>query len=372
MSQSPSPTDTVDTGRRVLSAVRDPRYSALQRGLFALSLLLVLVAVVRLPGSVDWGQRLGHARYHLFVVGWFLLATYRLRTVGFREVVRLWVTGFFPVALVTFALAEPVERLIGTGNFQTGLLVPVVEEVVKALPLLLWTTLARPAQRHGTLSDFWLLGFALGAGFSFHEDALYGRLVASGFDDGLYGTLFPIFLTGSQFVITHAGWTALAGLGVGVFSLYRTRPWGMPVGLALLAVPIMDHAAVNWRGTGSELLRALVGDGRLGAVLLVVTAIGCVAHDAYTLRWADKRDRLFPSPRVRDDLTGFDSSVPETGIARLLWRQRYRRLRNAAFTDLYRVRSTGRSTGDRTTIRGQLEGLAARADMPTATSPTDD
>lgn len=357
--------------RRAWRAVRDPRYTLVQRLAFGLPLLLVAVAVAGVPG-VDWGLRVRHAWLHLFVVGWFLLVSYGLRTAGFREVVRFWVTGFFPVALVTYALTEPVESLIGTGNLQTGFLVPVVEEVVKALPLLLWTTLLRPTHRHGTLSDFWLLGFAIGAGFSFHEDALYGRLVASGFEDGLTGTLFPIFLTGSQFVITHAGWTALAGLGVGVFSLYRRRPWGWMVGLGLLAVPILDHAAVNWRGTGSGLIRTIVADGELGAVLLTLSVIACLAHDAWILKWAGDRDRLFPAPRVHADARALASGTLEERLGSFAWRQRYRRFRNAAFCDLYRVRSTGASAGDRSTVIGQLRSFVATlegAGGPSGSSP---
>lgn len=354
----------IDQARQIGRSLRDSRVGRLQRYALWFSLALVFIAVWRIPGG-NLGDRIQHGWFHLFVIGWFGLATYKLRTAGAREIIRFWIIGFFPVALLTYFLSEPLERLIGTGNFQTAIWVPTVEEVIKVLPIFAWTAI-RPAHRHGTLSDFWILGFAVGAGFSFHEDALYERLVASGFADGLTGTLFPMYLRGSQFVVTHAGWTVLAAVGIGIFSIYRSRTWGWIVGLALLIVPIADHAAVNWRGGGSELVRNLVLDGRLASFLLVVTVVLAIGHDWYILKWAGDRDKLFPSPGLRGDLAALQAggSVPER-VSALVARQRYRRMRNAVFCDLYRVRSVGESAGDRRAMIGYLNQLAAAARAPT-------
>lgn len=347
--------------KRLWAATRDPRFTRLQRWSFVLSLILVFFAVSRIPGN-DWGQRFRHGWYHLFVVAWFMVLTYKWRTAGAREIVRFWITGFFPVSMLTYILAEPLERLIGTGNFQTAMWVPTVEEVVKVLPLVAWTVFFRPKHRHGTLSDFWVLGFAVGAGFSFHEDALYNRLVASGFADGITGKLFPIFLQGGQYVITHAGWTTLAAVGVGVFSLYRKRPWSWIAGLVLVAIPIVDHAAVNWRG--SDLLRTLVFDGKLGSSLLLLTALAAAAHDWYILKWASDRDNLFPSPGLRTDLAAVTGGSVFDRVAQVVGVQRYRRFRNAAFCDLYRVRSGGDSAGDRSDVVRGLRSLSGTLEAP--------
>ena len=369
MSDSPAAevriSSIVTQGRRIGQSLRDSRISRLQRYALWFSMALAVIAVWRIPGG-NLGDRIQHGWYHLFVIGWFGLATYKLRTAGAREIIRFWIVGFFPVALVTYFLSEPLERLIGTGNFQTAIWVPTVEEVVKVLPIFLWTAI-RPAHRHGTLSDFWILGFAIGAGFSFHEDALYQRLVASGFADGLTGTLFPMYLRGSQFVVTHAGWTVLAAVGIGIFSLYRSRTWSWTVGLAFLLVPIADHAAVNWRGGGSEVVRNLVLDGKLASFLLVLSVVLVIAHDWYILKWASSRDKLFPSPGLKGDLSVVQrrGSVPQR-VSALVARQRYRRMRNAAFCDLYRVRSDRKSAGDRRAMIGYLNQMAAAAKAPTA------
>lgn len=357
---APSGRDPATVAREVWQAVHDPRYRWWQRAALAFSLLLVLVAVSRIPG-MDWGQRLRHGWYHAWVAGWFLLVSYRVRTVGVREVVRFWLWGFFPVALVAYALSEPLEGLL-SGNVQTALWVPLVEELVKVAPLLLVSLFLRPRHRHATLSDFWLLGFALGSGFGFHEDALYVRLASSGFADGLEGTLFPTFLRGSQYVVTHGGWTALAGVGVGIALLHRRRVWALPVGATLVAVAVLDHAAVNWRGGGSELVRSLAADGQLAASLLLLTAMGAVAHDVAVLRWANERDAMFPQPLARDDVQVLLAGTPAERLGRLAWRQRYRRFRNAVFVDLYRVRSRGATAGDRSEVQGHLRRFTQLAE----------
>jgi hypothetical protein len=67
-----------------------------------------------------------------------------------------------------------------------------------------------------------ILGFVVGGGFGVHEDALAGRQVAAGFDAVGWAWLFPTFqVRPSPFVLAHAGWGALIGLGIGAASLLR-------------------------------------------------------------------------------------------------------------------------------------------------------
>ncbi|MEZ5245449.1 MAG: PrsW family glutamic-type intramembrane protease [Acidimicrobiales bacterium] len=367
----PASTTDVTGGdwKRALRTAGQRGYTLVNRLALWFSLLMVAVVVSRLADT-DWGNFRRQAGYHLFVVGWLLAVSYSLRSVGSREVLRFWLTGFFPVTLVAYVLTEFTEGRLDPGNLQTAGVVPVAEELVKILPLVLWTTLLRPKHRHGTLSDFLVLGFAIGAGFSFHEDALYTRVAASGFDDGLLGTLFPIFLSSGQYAITHAGWTALAGVGVGLISLHRHRPAALVAGLALIVVPIVDHAAVNWRGDGADRLMSFTRDGHMPAWLLLGVVIAVVVHDGAALRWASARDRLFPPPAFAGDVAVLQEGPLPDRIARLALRQQYRRRRNATFVDLFSVRSRGVSAGERTRVRRELEvardrvGIAPSAEAP--------
>lgn len=318
--------------------------------------MLVVIATLSQMADADWTNFRRHLGYHLFVVGWLALVTYTVRTIGTRELSRFWLMGFFPVTFVAYLLTELTESQFGTRNLQTGGIVPIVEEVIKFLPLILWTTVLRPRHRHGTLSDFLVLGFMVGAGFSFHEDALYSRVAASGFDDGFLGSLFPIFLTTDQYTVTHAGWTALAAVGVGLISLHRQRPFALAGGIALVVVPIVDHAAVNWSGDGSDFMHSITRDGHLAAWLFVGAVVGTLMHDAGALRWATSRDRLFPAPTVTEDVRSLTrGGGPPERVADLVARQRYRRRRNATFIDLFSVRSRGVSAGHRHRVQAELK-----------------
>jgi len=350
--------------RSFVGAFGDPRLSRVNRIAFWFSIAMLGFSILRLAKG-NWGNFTRNAAYHAFVILWMLVAAYGLRTVGIREIVRFWLVGFFPVALIAYVMTEPVEALIGVGNLQTGVWVPLVEELVKIVPLVLWTTRAKPRHLHGSLTDFLILGFAVGAGFSFQEDALYERVVASGFTSGFFGKLFPMFLDSGQFVITHAGWAAIGAVGVGILSLYRRRPWIRVAGAALILVPIVDHMAVNWRGTGSGFMLALTGHGYAAAWILLLVVVGVIVHDTWMLRAAASRDTWFPSPTVRGDYRSVsDGSSVDARVRRLLGRQRYRRRRNAAYADLHAVRSRQEPAGDRSEVVAGLAALAREAQIP--------
>jgi len=347
---------TPATGRR--RGLFHPALRAYQRIAFVVSVGLVVVTLARIP-DLDWGDAAAHLALHLVVLVWFGAVTGTWRTVGAREAVRFWLFGFFPVTLVAYYLTEPLSDRWSDGNAFFGVWVPPVEELLKLVPVLIWTTWRRPAQRHGSLGDFWFLGFALGAGFSLHEDALYGRRIPSGFGDDRWSWVFPTFHDGLVFVTGHGAWTALGATGIGLLSIHRGRVLAWIVAVGLVGLAVVDHAAVNWRGDGSERLRGLMLDGRLAAFVLVATVALAVGHDWWTGRWTTARDHAFPRPARHEDLLVLAGRRPPVrGLGGYLARQRYRRLRNAAFVDLYRVRSRGRSAGDRTRIRRQLTAAA--------------
>lgn len=328
--------------------------------------LTVLLFLVAFAGVVEdgWDQWFDVAWKHLWVVGWLLLVTFRLRTTRALDVVSFFFIGFFPVVTVVVGVAEPIESLLGaSSNLQTAFVVPLVEEVVKALPLLVWGLLTTRRGVHPTVTDLLLLGFAVGAGFAFHEDALWQRSTASGFE-GPYGALFPTFFSGGAFVIAHAGWSLLAGAGIGLFLVHRRRPLAWILAAVPLGVAILDHMAVNWRGGGwfGSLLDRFTGSGLLAARLVLLSVVLAILHDVLVLRWTANRDRLFPPlPRERWAAPLATGLGPRQRLASLRALIRYLRYRNAVHADLYRLRSTGRSAGDRTQQVRYLSWLGDRA-----------
>lgn len=359
--------NTSSTGRRGLGAwadaIRDPRLGRRHHIAFLLTSFFVLWATLRL-GSGRWGQLFGHARLHLWVTAWLLLATIASRTTSWREAVRFWVVGLFPVVLVVFLVTESTEAIIGLRGFQTGFVVPLVEEVLKVVPLVLWVVVSMRRRVTPSISDLMVLGYAVGAGFAFHEDALWSRLAADGFGGAPWGLLFPTFLHESRFVVTHSGWTMLAGIGVGIWAVHRSHSWAWVLGTAFVALAVVDHAYANARGAMTAVLSILTFDGRLAGWLLLVGVPAVIAHDILILRWAGARSNRFPAPRFVDDLQQAAQLRTPVDLQRLLARQRYRRARSAAFIDLYRVRSRGVSAGDRRGVIAWLRGLEAAASAP--------
>lgn len=325
-----------------------------------------LVFLYYLPWLVDgeWGMLWRNAWLHAWVLAWLLLVSFLPRTVSLTTVAAYWLVGFFLSVGVTFAIAEPVEQLIGSGNFQTAFLVPIVEEALKAAPLLGYVFLAgRRRVPEPTVMDLLILGFAVGAGFGIHEEALWLRSVASGMEGGgLLAWLFPTMMRRStQFVVAHGVWTAFVGLGFGIFAVYRHlfRAWIVP--LVALVLAIVDHAAVNFRGFD---LQVIMMGGRLLAWLMVGGLILALLHDHWIWWRAERRDEETPPLRLGWLTAG------EGGLAARLRRVgaalAYHRQRQGAHVTLWRERRLldrepvrlPRVASQLAGLRGRLEGTA--------------
>lgn len=334
----------------------DPRRALRAVGLIGATLVLLAYLPQLMVG--EWGLLWRNVWTHGYVLGWLLVVSFLPRTVGPAQVAAYALMGFFLSMLLTFAIAEPLEGVLSTGNLQTAFVVPVVEEVAKTVPLALYALLVHlrrlPEPR---IMDLVLLGFAVGAGFAVHEDGLWVRAVPSGFEGGgLWAWLFPTMLRGTQFVGAHALWTTLVGLGVGVFVVHRhrLRVWVVPV--AALALATVDHAAINFRG-GLD-VRAALADGRMLPALLVLGILAAVAHDH--LRWwrAEQADVHAPRPQLAW-VAGGQGALAVLGRVRAALA--YHRQRQAAHATLQRRRARGRPpprlpvAAQLGALRGQLE-----------------
>lgn len=196
---------------------------------------------------------------------------------------------------------------------------PVIEEVVKLLPLAVVAWRWSRAHRQLGFTDHLLAGAALGVGFELFEAALRfstlgalttavpgGYLVAA----SLGGTVTVpaiwtsltswqpapaafeelLSFTSGGDTVQHLVWTALAAVGLGWF-VRRADPWRW-LGVLPLVVACLDHANYNYRiGTVAAPLTvpsdlvAWIG-GRLPG-LLVVALVAAVAYD----RWVQARIR---------------------------------------------------------------------------------
>jgi RsiW-degrading membrane proteinase PrsW (M82 family) len=272
--------------------------------------------------------------------GWVLLVVGAVgvvagRTLPARRLLGFLLTGFFVIPVVVNVVMGPVNDWVGQGSRWASIgIVPPLEEVVKALPLLVlvYAVRRRPSTSASVL-DFGLAGFALGAGFGIHEDLLYDRSLVMGFD-GLGGLLVPSVVVDPLLVIGHGGWTALVGLGVGIAVVHRGRGPVWLAAVAGLAVAVADHAAANSAMLGDS-FRGWVLDGWLALLMLAAGTAAAVASGVLVRRWAAARDTMFP-PVPGASLLPLSPMALEAG--------EYCRLRAAVHTGAWRRAAPGHAS----------------------------
>jgi len=173
----------------------------------------------------------------------------------------------------------------------SGLVAPVVEEVVKAMALLgiflFW--------RHefDNVLDGIIYGALVGFGFAMTEDLFY--TIASLSEGGWGDWSVVVFMRHALFGLNHSFFTALTGIGLGYARLARERwkRWSAP--LLGLGAAITFHAVHNLGASLAEvncliILFSLVADW--GGVLVVVGIALATAHQEQQCIAAELRSEV--------------------------------------------------------------------------------
>ncbi len=228
----------------------------------------VALFAIDLPGHADrgsWGDLITIATRNWWPVVLILIIGFFARGRTVYHVVVGWFAGYFMSVAVAILILEPTGNWLGEDSrWQVSVLVPTVEELAKTLPIALaYLTVRRTAWMKPTITDFAVLGLAVGGGYAFHEDALFARVVSGGWHG--WGILTPAIVQEPVFAVGHGVWTGLVGLGVGVALARRGRPLPWLAFLGAYAVATVDHALVNDQASRTALL-----DGRLPLYLLIV------------------------------------------------------------------------------------------------------
>lgn len=309
-----------------------------------LGIAFVLVSFVGRAGG-NWENIADHLLFHGWVLLWLMAVGWTVRSLGPLELARFWLFGYFAVAFVVLAIGEATEAQLGEDReLQIALLVPVLEETAKLLPIVLYLVALRPSLTLPTLTDIVAGGFAVGAGFAFREDLVRERVAADGFDTSFWGVAFPTTLyEGPRFIVAHGGWTIVAAVGIGLIVIHR-RWWAYLVALVGWLLAIADHAAVNALGDAQDELDALTLDGNLLAGALVVVVVGALIHDAVIMRRAARLDDRFDSWELHGEPT----------VASVRAALRRRRLLTGARMHAWRDQTRGR-VRDRTAMVSRLE-----------------
>lgn len=322
----------------------------------ALFLLAAGMFLYRLPGLVGSGGLDNFATVvfqHLWTFGILLALTFFTRTVSIRTLVAYWLVGVLFVANLVLFLGGLVTGALGTSWVTGAFLLPLLEEFLKLLPVAVFLFLSiRQGGWERTVSDALLLGFAVGAGFAFAEEMLAGRSVGHGFGDGIWGLLFPTFakLGGGFFggpirwTMAHAGWTALAALGLGVAVTFRHRKLLWPVPFFAFGLITLDHMVVNGSGGVANLLDVLLFRGKVPMWIFLAAVPLVVVADFYAIRRTTRQlgghfDPIYPT-QIRELLVGPKDALTLMQLKSVANYSRWRRSGILAIRR-YRIGATG-------------------------------
>jgi RsiW-degrading membrane proteinase PrsW (M82 family) len=207
----------------------------------AVAVLASLPVVTRNGGFADFADSLFQ---HLWSLALLTALALPVRTLTWRAYAGAGLTGYLALTQLARLAGRPVVDALGHTVFPVAIFVPVTEELIKAIPVLVVVILAaRRRQQRPSALDCALLGAWVGAGYAVYENSQYGR-VGGSWSSPPVSWLFPSDAVGhsagvTYFVAGHLVWSALVGLGLGVGVLYGRR---FP--LAWLAIPLTFVVAI--------------------------------------------------------------------------------------------------------------------------------
>ncbi len=270
-------------------------------------------------------------------MAWMLLVTTFTRTLPLRTLAAFFFVGVFTVMAVDLAIARPIHALVGRGPLASSYLSPLIEELVKPLPVVgylaycMWRRAWRPSATDGLL-----LGYVVGAGFGIHEDAAYGRVWGEGFGRG-WSMLFPTIADFRGGTLPyHDVMNASVGLALGIAFLYRRyrAVWAVPAVVWLLV--LAEHVTGNLRDISgrapgwASFIRGFLREGELIMPVLVAGIVVAVVLEWRILRSIARQDPLFPEIPV---MSFVNALRPRTtsGLRRLQAMRVYARSRRSVY-----------------------------------------
>ncbi|MDP9467816.1 MAG: PrsW family intramembrane metalloprotease [Chloroflexota bacterium] len=350
----------------------------------AVAAILLNIGFFLRPGVLDV---LGGLAQHAFVLGLMLLLTSGSRTVSLSTLGIFWLVGVWGVFGLAYLLESQLASLLGVdiGEFVSVWLAPGVEEPLKLAPVAMFLLLAARRGHQPSMSDGLMLGFMVGAGVSFHEDAHAGEILVSGDGWGAalpWSLIFPtISPVGEYFALNHALWGALSGLSIGAAVMLRHWRWAWRIALVGPLLAFTNHSLTNHYVIGEgvpwffETIGFVTLGGRLPMLALIGGAVAVVVAEARILRWVGQRDRMFPSLPSSRFLGMIAHATSRSRAAQLLAADHYMRLRRSLYFAAWRTRRAGGypdvSDGDYVTLMTLAGGLGLLSDVedPAGASP---
>jgi RsiW-degrading membrane proteinase PrsW (M82 family) len=214
----------------------------------AVAIIASLPVVTRNGGFGDFADSVFQ---HLWSLALLTALALPVRTLPWRAYVGAGFTGYLAVTQLARLVGRPVVSAFGLGVFSEAIWVPVTEELIKAIPVLVVVLVAaRNRQHRPSALDCALLGAWVGTGYAIYENTQYGR-VGGSWSSPLVSWLFPSDVADhvagtTYFAAGHLVWSALIGLGLGIGVLYRRHYRFAWVAIPLtVAVALAEHSLSN-------------------------------------------------------------------------------------------------------------------------------
>src|SRR5580658_4965898 len=177
--------------------------------------LTVLLLFLQLPFFFSPGimNASSNLIYHAYVFGWMVALFWTRFTIPLRTAITFLLLGIYPAMFLSVLLSQP---FLAIHSLVAFFAVPFIEEAAKLLPVAVYLWYFHRTNRwQPSASDGLLLGWLVGAGFAFHEDAMSGIVFGQGWFGSRYSPLLPtIGGSGAAFQPGHALWTAFAGMAI--------------------------------------------------------------------------------------------------------------------------------------------------------------
>lgn len=248
--------------------------------------------------------------FYVLLQFWWLC---RSKTLTWKQYIHFFMAGVWIVVPLTAVTVLLLTKLFGgvTSDFwSTAIITPIMEEVLKLLPLGVYLFWSRRASSL-SLMDYALIGAASGAGFQFMEEfarriisgKMYGFSLLSG--NVLHWDIFSLFpgyfeesFLPTQMTVGHAVMTSMITLSIGIaFRLKgKLRGFSFILPLFFLFIATLDHALWNGSYQFPDWIRAvhrLLGSGyQTKTWFLIMLGLSLIADYGLLNRVKEKLPRF--------------------------------------------------------------------------------
>ena len=245
--------------------------------------------------------------FNLAVLGVLAILSTFTRTLVLRRMLSLFLWGAFMTGVAVLASRIIVKAFAFTGNGIIEIIMAVLEEGIKLLPLIVLLIAGRKFSTFTMgMTDFILAGAALGAGFSCLEyaaahphSAAYGQLA----------WLPTAEILNGRMVSGHLIWSSLAAAGIGFGFFFKTNVKVAAIGAIIgLSVSMLDHAAFSYSQVSGDWLSSILNfcalNGYLAFGLWVASLLIALIVDLRILLKAVPQFSEFKVPKGLEGLDG--------------------------------------------------------------------